>query len=135
ISLDKDFVVEAKDASDRCGMGPNTTCFRWGPLAPTNFPPMISTVGRSSSTINILQARLSSDPVRENAEAIITLHQNMRMQMQIIDILGNVRQSNERMLSAGENRLPVNASALAAGVYIFRLQAGGEVVSLRFVKE
>ncbi len=54
--------------------------------------------------------------------------------MEIMDILGYMRSSEEKILSAGENRLPVNASSLMAGVYICRIVAGDEVTSLRFVK-
>ena len=109
-------------------------CVKNGSLAPTDFPPSSASV-REASTLNFLQAHLSSDPVAGNAEVIVTLQNAMNVKMEIMDILGHVVFSEERMLSAGENRLPVNLPKLPSGVYICRLQAGGEVVSVRFVKE
>jgi len=87
------------------------------------------------SNLNIFQVHLSSDPVAKNADVIATLHDAMNVHMEIIDILGHVIFSEERMLSAGENRLPINSSVLPSGIYICRMQAGGEAVSIRFVKE
>ncbi|MEP7235579.1 MAG: T9SS type A sorting domain-containing protein [Ignavibacteriota bacterium] len=140
ISLDMNYsVISGKidrgPAPDICAGGVSGYCYHWDPIAPTDFPPPNANVQDTPSTLDILQAHLSSNPVASNAETIITLHKNMRIKMQIMDILGSVQKSDERMLSAGENRLPLNASALATGVYFCRLQAGGEVVSMRFVKE
>lgn len=110
-------------------------CQQWFAISPTDFPPSTSSVHETPSNPNILQARLSSDPVSVNTDVVITLRGAMNVRMQIIDILGYIVFSDERMLTAGENKLPVNSSALASGIYICRLQAGTEVVSLRFVKE
>jgi hypothetical protein len=117
-----------------CGQGEGV-CLRWSPIAPTDFPPSSATVYEQPSTPNILPAHLSSDPVVTNAEVIITLQNSMSVRMEIMDILGHIVLSEERMLSAGENRLPLNSSHFTPGIYICRLQAGGEVVSVRFVKE
>ncbi len=144
VKFDKDFAIISERSwgggfKDLCAPGGPYSgtgyCIDWYATAPTDFPPLTLDVLQKSSYPNILVANLSSNPVQTNTEAIVTLRENMNVRIEIMDILGNVRQSDERMLSAGENRLPVNASALAAGVYICRLQAGGEVMSLRFVKE
>ncbi|MFI5264355.1 MAG: T9SS type A sorting domain-containing protein, partial [Candidatus Kapaibacterium sp.] len=78
---------------------------------------------------------LSSDPITSNADMIVTIQNPKNVQIQNLDILGHIISSEEKMLQAGENKLPINASALPSGLYICRLQAGGEVVSVRFVKE
>jgi hypothetical protein len=116
-----------------CSLGTNGYCYQWYSIAPTDFPPSISTV-RESYPI-ILQTHLSSDPISANAEVIISLHDAMKVRMEILDILGHLKYSDEKMLSAGENKMPINASMLLEGVYICKLQAGSEVMSLRFVKE
>ena len=59
----------------------------------------------------------------------------MNVRMEIIDILGHIISLDEKMLQAGMNKLMINSSTLQSGIYICRLQAGGEVVSVRVVKE
>ena len=110
-------------------------CIDWYSIAPTDFPPTTTTVHEALSNTYILQAHLSTNPIASNAEVIITLRDPTKATMEIMDILGHIISSEEKMLSAGINSLPINSSKFAAGIYICRLQAGGEVVSLRFVKE
>ena len=117
------------------GSGNGHEGFAWGPISPTDFPPSSSGINEVTYNSNILQAHLSSNPIASNAEAMITLNGPMKIQMQIMDILGHIISSEEKMLSAGINSLPINSSKFDSGIYICRLQAGGEVVSLRFVKE
>jgi hypothetical protein len=133
IVLDNNYQIVPYSLND-CG-GTTWECFNWGSLATTDFPPSISGVHDSPSNPNILQAHISSDPVAPNAEVILTLQNSMNVRMDIMDILGHIVFSNERMLSAGENKLPINSSRLPSGIYICRLQASGEAVSVRFVKE
>ncbi len=109
--------------------------FFWGSLVPTDFPPSTTRVNAILSIPNILQAHLSSDPIAENADMIVTLQNPKNTQMQIIDILGHIISSDAKMLQAGENKMPINSSVLLSGIYICRLEADGEVVSVRFVKE
>ncbi len=109
--------------------------YSWGPIAPTDFAPLTSSVYKLSSNPNIIHAHLSSNPIASHTEAIITLHEPTKIQMQIMDILGHIISSEEKMLQLGESKLPINSSALPPGIYICRLQAGGEVVSVRFVKK
>ena len=101
----------------------------------TDFTPPTASVPKASANSTIFQAYLSSDPIAPNADMTITLRESMKVRMVIMDILGHIVFSDERMLSAGENKLPINSSPLSSGVYICRMQAGGEVVSVRFVKE
>jgi len=134
ILLDNTFTPILENKGTNCGSS-GIEGFTWGPIAPTDFPPSSTSVQESPSTPNILQTRLSSDPVIANAEVIVTLREAMNLRMEIMDILGHVVFSDERMLSAGENKMPINSTSLPSGIYICRLQAGGEVVSVRFVKE
>jgi hypothetical protein len=92
-------------------------------------------VSNDYSRVYTLQAHLSSDPITANAEVIVKLQNAINVRMEIMDILGHVVFSEERMLSADENRMPINSTSLPSGIYIYRLQTGGEVVSVRFVKE
>ena len=121
--------------ADACSGNGEGRCVSWAAIAPTDFPPIPVTVEEPESNPNTLQVHLSSNPIASNTEAMITLRDRMKVQMQIMDILGHIIFSEERMLSAGINSLPINSSKFASGIYICRLQAGGEVVSLRFVKE
>ncbi|MFI5264356.1 MAG: T9SS type A sorting domain-containing protein [Candidatus Kapaibacterium sp.] len=111
------------------------SCYNIQAIAPTDFPPSSADVSELMPTSSILQARLSSDPINSNSGIIITLQNPKNVQIQILDILGHIISSEEKMLQAGENKLPINASAFPPGMYICRIQAGGEVVSVRFVKE
>ncbi len=135
VQFDDNYQIFLRSVSSANCYPPEPGCDGYGPLAPTDFPPPRAGVHQTPLTPNILQTRLSSDPVAAKAEAIITLRENMKVRMEIMDILGNVRSSEDKMLFEGDNRLSLNASSLAAGVYICRMQAGGDVVSLRFVKE
>jgi hypothetical protein len=136
VSLDQNYEVIS-------GMDPNTAiscqagqgyCFQWYAHTPTDFPPSNSSVHENISNPNMLHAHLSSDPVAANAEVLVTLRDAMNVRMDILDIFGHVVFLEDRMLSVGENKLPINSSALPPGIYICRLQANGEVASLRFVK-
>ncbi len=117
-----------------CLSDPPGTCADISSLAPTDFPPLNLDVPNKISS-NIFQFKLSSDPVSANAYVVLILQENATVGMEILDVLGNVKYSNTLVLQTGENRLPLNTSALASGIYICRLQAGGDVVSVRFIKE
>jgi hypothetical protein len=135
ISLDKTFTpISGFVGSDSCGTV-GVEGFYWGPIAPTEFPPSVASVRGAPSNPNIFKAILTSDPVTANTDLTLALWNTVNVQIKIMDILGHLISSDEKMLPAGINKLPLNTSSLPSGIYICRLHAGGEVVSVRFVKE
>jgi hypothetical protein len=133
--LDSKLTPIAGNHSLGCGLFTGGECFQWNPITPTDFPPSSANVREAQPNPNILQVHLSSDPVSANSDLIVTLPNQMNVRMEFMDILGHIISSDEKMFQAGINKLPINSSALSSGIYICRLQAGGEVVSVRFVKE
>ncbi len=107
----------------------------WGSIAPTNFPPQVAGVHEVESNQNILNAYISPNPVVDNTEIIITLHDPMSMQMDVINVLGQVVFSKENILLAGVNKMSINSSSLSSGIYVCRLKAGEEFRTLRFIKD
>ncbi|MDP4220024.1 MAG: T9SS type A sorting domain-containing protein [Bacteroidota bacterium] len=105
-------------------------------LSPTNFPPGSSeSVHQILSPSAILSMQLSSNPVGSNTSLAVVLRARKESRIEIMDIIGHVIISEEKLLAAGLNELPINSSSLPPGIYICRIEAGGEVLSIRFVKD
>ena len=109
--------------------------FNWSAIAPTDFPPSNTSVYPSATQSNILEAHFSSSSETSNPEVIINLSKTILMRVEIIDIQGHIIFFDEKMMSAGINILSLYFHSLAHGIYICRIQAGMEVISLRFIKD
>ncbi|WP_094545204.1 T9SS type A sorting domain-containing protein [Rubricoccus marinus] len=60
------------------------------------------------------------------------LDRAMEVDVQVVDLMGRTIVTLAKgAFASGETELSLNASSLAAGVYVLRVQAGGEVVSRR----
>ncbi|MES1249929.1 MAG: T9SS type A sorting domain-containing protein, partial [Chitinophaga rupis] len=81
----------------------------------------------------LLQVR--SNPIAGNTLQLgIDLPQNTTALISIINRQGKVLLQKETSLQQGFNRVPLDCSALAGGLYFIRLQAGREQKTLSFLK-
>ncbi|MEM1054504.1 MAG: T9SS type A sorting domain-containing protein [Bacteroidota bacterium] len=72
------------------------------------------------------------NPTRGRAEFDLTLDQAMDVSVQVMDLMGRtVATVADGTLAAGQTTLGFDTADLAAGVYVVRIQAGGEVATRR----
>ena len=78
---------------------------------------------------------ISPNPVVNNAEIFFESKTNGIGNYSMLNIMGNTILTGKIILQTGMNRVSQNVSGLATGTYLFLLNAGGEKVSVKFVKE
>ena len=72
------------------------------------------------------------NPASGLARFVLGLDRAMDVQVQVVDLMGRtVATLAQGQMAAGDNEIGFDASRMAAGVYVLRVQAGGEVVSRR----
>ncbi len=78
--------------------------------------------------------RLSPNPTGENLQADFLLRHSGEVQWEVFDPTGRILHRQKQWLAAGAHRIRYEAQALPAGMYLWRLQAGGQFFSARWVK-
>lgn len=77
---------------------------------------------------------VAPNPVRSEATARFTLAAPSEVRVDVVDVLGRRALRQSVVLGAGEHALPLNTRDLAPGLYVLRVEAGGEVTARTFVR-
>jgi hypothetical protein len=102
--------------------GDPCTVFVGAPEGIENHPPILQTV------------HVSPNPVRMNMNITVTLLETSPVKVIVFDMLGRVSLlSEEEIWGAGEQSLNLDASSLAAGIYIVRVVSGDQANTVKCV--
>jgi hypothetical protein len=104
--------------------------------------PNVSTV---VSNVVVAKANLStqtnwvnlvSNPVKNMGDFIVFSKQNAKVNWQILGLNGSIYKTGSFSINANNTiRQNFNASNLSNGMYILKLEMGGEIFSKKFVKQ
>lgn len=78
--------------------------------------------------------RLSPNPANESIHADFLLRHSGEVYWQVFDMTGRLLDLQRQWLAAGDHRIRFEAGRLPPGMYLLRLQAGGQFFSARWVK-
>jgi len=78
--------------------------------------------------------RLSPNPANESIHADFLLRHAGEVQWEVFDMTGRILDRQKQWLAAGDHRIRFEAVRLPAGMYLLRLQAGGQFFFARWVK-
>jgi hypothetical protein len=78
--------------------------------------------------------KLSPNPANESFQADFSLRHAGEVQWEVFDMTGRILDRQKQWLPAGDQGIRFEARRLPAGMYVWRLQAGGQFFSVRWVK-
>ncbi len=114
-------------AANAAGDGPWSA---WQPLL-LNDVPTADEPAPSAPTVVALEAPYPN-PTRGRAEVVVELPEAAAVRLAVFDALGReVAVAHDGPLGAGRHALPVETGGLRTGLYVVRLEAGGEVLARR----
>ena len=79
--------------------------------------------------------KLSPNPANESFQADFSLRHAGEVQWEVFDMTGRILDRQKQWLPAGDQGIRFEARRLPAGMYVWRLQAGGQFFSVRWVKK
>ena len=86
-------------------------------------------------TIEGLQAKVFPNPARSWNALTLDLNEKTFVQIDLIDESGNlVKEIQSKKLSKGEHKFDVDLSGLTGTTYYYRIQAGDQISTVRFIK-
>ena len=126
-------------ATDMCGN--KTSCrfiVRTTPLMTPNVEASVSEIAvkpTSPNKISFKVGEIFPNPVKDNLNLTITSDQEKEVSFQIINSLGSVMMTENKVLTTGENILKLDVSKLQNGFYfVSPLTSEGKVAPRKFVK-
>ena len=93
----------------------------------------IGNLSNISETKNINQVKIYPNPANSNATLIFNLINKSKVNLSIINILGEVVSNESFDMSAGNKYINLNINELNNGIYYANLSINNEIVSKKFI--
>lgn len=100
-----------------------------------NGQQLISSIVRSSCSLNGSSVSLYPNPASSNTTLNITLLEGARVNIQVLDNAGSILQQREMQLPSGSSSIPLNTDSYANGVYTINVQYSNERKTLKLIKK
>jgi dienelactone hydrolase len=100
-----------------------------------NGQQIISSIVRSSCSLNGSSVSLYPNPASSNTTLNITLLERTRVSIQVMDNAGSILQQRGMQLPSGSSSIPLNINSYANGVYTINVQYGNERKTLKLIKK
>ena len=96
-----------------------------------------NTTAIQESEAEKIHGKIFPNPVTDDARLFINLKQNIDLQVQVINTLGQiVLLQSHSQLAVGQHALDIDTRQLPAGIYYVKVQSGtGAPLTLTFVKQ
>ncbi|MGZ3949505.1 MAG: T9SS type A sorting domain-containing protein, partial [Flavisolibacter sp.] len=94
----------------------------------------ISAIVRSSCSTSRETVSLYPNPSAQNSSLNLVLNRSERIDLRILDTRGAVLQQREILLPQGSSTIPLNMNIYPKGVYAVTVQYGGQLTTLKFIK-
>ena len=93
-------------------------------------------VGINEASSSIADLSFYPNPTTNNGTISITLNENAKVNVSVLNAVGQVVYSTNMLANAGTNKLDINLSQLSSGLYFYQVQvANKKVVTNKFVIE
>lgn len=93
------------------------------------------TDGISNQSINTLNSEIYPNPAKNNAVLSVSLNSNSKVNVTVLNIVGQQVKAASVYGQAGENKINLDLNGLSAGVYLVNIKAGNAVGTKKLIIE
>jgi len=83
---------------------------------------------------NIFDVTVSPNPLATNSVLNFNLHSSSKIKISLFDFSGKMIYSNQNIFPSGKNKIKIESSLLATGIYILKIDSGKNSEVVRFLK-